>query len=80
MKFNDKRFLSPHSDEGGSVRWFIDTERYFDNELIMTDSYKTITLDFSYRDNKELQGRIEKVDTLIQSLTLMKEALIKCKP
>lgn len=78
MKFQDKRFLSDRGDEGGSFRWTIDTQHNYDNVLIITDCYKVVTLEFSFRNNKELEERIEKVDNMIDSLLLLKESLKKC--
>ena len=82
MKAQGKRFLTDRGDEGGSVRWCVeaDTSDIFsfmlvEADLIITDCYKTITLDFSTTSYKSIAKRIAKVDGMIAELTEFKAAL-----
>ena len=79
MKYYDKRFLSDRSDEGGSVRWTIDTKHSYNTELIITDCEKKICLDIYFNKKKHIDKKIEKVDNLINSLMKLRECLLLCK-
>lgn len=79
MKYYDKRFLSDRSDEGGSIRWTLDTENRFNTEIIITDCSNSVNLDISFYKNKHIDRRIEKLDNLINSLTKLRKCLLLCK-
>lgn len=77
---NSKRFLSDTPCEYGSVCWEVSADpedRYdlIDSNLRIADCGKSIDLGFSTRKEEHLDKRIQKLDTLIESLQEMREAL-----
>lgn len=81
MKKQGKRFLSDRGDEGGSVRWYVNsTSDYYrdvEAELYITDCFKPVTIEFSADKGKGLGKRIAKLDSLIEELQSFKEALVE---
>tara|TARA_S200002703_G_C3746226_1_gene229589 strand:- start:485 stop:790 length:306 start_codon:yes stop_codon:yes gene_type:complete len=86
----NKEFLSNAHGEGGSINWYIATGNCIDNdfnmfsnivegELKLSDCYRTITLDFSCENIKQLDKRVIKVQTLIDNLLEMKKGLLEAK-
>lgn len=89
MKAQGKRFLTDRGDEGGSVRWYVKVEgvdsdgdaSYYkaEAELYISDCSRTINLEFSCKQVKDLDKRIAKVQQLIAELEDFKQALHKAK-
>ena len=82
MKAQGKRFLTERGNEGGSVRWAIETGSYLteiDAELILTDCSKSIYLEFSCDNNKALSKRVAKLEALIGELQDFRESLLKAE-
>lgn len=84
MKRQGKRFLTNRGDEGGSVRWYVETEeecgglfgyQVMDSSLHITDCDKCITLEFSCPDYKAFTKRIAKLDELLAELASFRTAL-----
>ena len=84
MKAQGKRFLTKRGDEGGSVRWSINTDEYsnksIESYLTLTDCGGTITLEFSYHTSKGYDKRVAKLDAVIEELQSMRTALVGSKP
>lgn len=83
MKAQGKRFLTERGDEGGSIRWTLGKDAYFNGdinaEIIITDCNKSIYLDFSYTNNKALGKRVAKLESLIEELQDFRESLLKAE-
>jgi len=83
MKAQGKRFLSERGDEGGSVRWYVNTEEDYcyttDAYLYISDCTKRIDLEFYSDDNKGLSKRVTKLDNLIEELQNFREALLQAE-
>lgn len=66
---SQKLFLSDRSDEDGSIIWHVDLrESVIDSCIRLRDCNKCITLDFDAYGITDLDGRLAKVEKLIQSL------------
>ncbi len=90
MKKRDKRFLNDRQDEGGSVSWEVKVQpsnRHSSNDatlygnLSISDCSDSINLDFECYNFTpyKVQKRIDKLDELLTSLYLMREALTEAK-
>lgn len=88
MKAQGKKFLTDRGDEGGSVRWSVSlnaTDDYglfnpfIEAELILTDCYKSINLEFNCYKARHIGKRIAKLDVLIQELGLFRVALVQAQ-
>lgn len=86
MKARDKRFINNSFNESGAVSWHVstgETDWGFSNlvnaELQISDCSKTICLDFNVEKETHFDKRIGKLDELMTSLTLMREALVEAK-
>lgn len=78
-EWSDKRWLSSDPYEGGSVRWIVaDVKHSWDNELVITDCNRQVTLDFGWSNKEGLKKRIIKVQKLKYSLKLLEDALKEC--
>lgn len=78
----DKRFLSSMSGEGGSSVWDVQAHQSrrrgttnISADVRMTDCYKSITLEFYSSTPKMFHQRIDKLDSLIESLEMFKDSL-----
>lgn len=77
---SSKKFLSGTPHEYGSVAWVVSCEPKDDYHLIcadlrITDCSNDISLDFCTREAEHLEKRIEKLDSLIESLQKFRKAL-----
>lgn len=86
MKKRDKRFLNDNHEEFGSVSWRVTTEgdgglfnRSVLAELRIADCYKVVSLDFDCDKASHIDKRLSKLDSLIDSLQDMREALVEAK-
>ena len=82
MKAQGKKFLTERGDEGGSLRWFINTEGEehawkVESSLTLTDCYRHITLEFHAGTKPQCLKRVAKLDTLIEELQEFRESLSK---
>ena len=86
----NKEFLSNSHGEGGSINWYVaeganvdDVCGLFSNivegELKLSDCYRTITLDFGCENINQIDKRVAKVQTLLDNLLEMKQALLEAK-
>jgi len=80
MQYSGRRFISKEGDEGGNVRWNISTGEdslfFIEGNLHIADCNRSITLDFSVYTGVTLDGRIAKLDELIDELYLFREKLV----
>ena len=83
MQARDKRFLNDSYHEHGAVSWEIfvhkcnyDGELRICGDLRIQDCHDLITLDFNSA-NTPADKRIAKIDNLIESLMLMREAYVE---
>jgi hypothetical protein len=81
-KAKGKTFLTDHPEEFGSVSWnvlvkegFMYDGKAIRSKLRLSDCYKSIELDFFCKNQKGLTKRLEKIDTLINELLNMSQAL-----
>lgn len=86
MKKRDKQFLNESLEEFGMVGWSVRTKDDIEwgcdllsAELIIKDCSNTITLDFDCEKQPHVQKRIDKLETLINSLTDFRDALVEAK-
>lgn len=73
-----KEFLNQHPHQHGSVSWYVEVDegsRELEANLRITDCYKIINLEFFTGSSKGLDKRIEKLDTMIESLHRFRDAL-----
>ena len=77
-----KEFLSDSMGESGAVVWFLEVPekgKFYDAEVQIKDCSRSVTLDFSFDDDKGLRKRINKINLLIECLNLFKQRLEKCE-
>lgn len=86
MKKRDKRFLNESLEEFGMVGWHVKTKEdrswngeIVDSELVIKDCNDTIALNFSCDKPHHIQKRIDKLDTLLESLNGLRETLVKAQ-
>lgn len=77
-----KTFLTPAPNEDASVSWSVSAGAFnngvqdsIDASLKIRDCYKTITIDMYVNSEKELQQKLDKLDTLIGELCQIQFAL-----
>lgn len=79
FKAQGKQFTSDRGDEGGSVRWSVTTGQEYSREvyadLIVTDCYHTVSLEFSADTARQVDKRLAKLDIVIQELLSFRAAL-----
>ena len=88
MLRRNKTFLNDSHDEGGSVNWYVQTDKYvgtgyeficgnctLDAELKISDCSNIINLNFDCEKVEHIPKRIKKLETLINELQDMKSAL-----
>jgi hypothetical protein len=79
MKYRNKSFLNGSHLEFGNISWHIlagrHVGRYYliESSLRIADCGNVITLDFDVEKPHEIPYRLAKLDTLINSLTEMRE-------
>jgi hypothetical protein len=79
MKYRNKSFLNDSHVEFGNISWHIlagkHAGRYYliKSNLRIADCENVITLDFGVEKPHEIPYRLAKLDTLINSLTEMRE-------
>ena len=82
----NKTFLSDSHEEFGSVSWVVETNGednilgyVVEANLTISDCSKCAQLDFDCKGYKHIDKRIKKLDTLIEELQKMKEAMLEVK-
>lgn len=79
MKYRNKSFLNDSHREFGNISWNILTGRHADryylieSRLRIADCGNVIILDFDVEKPHEIPSRLAKIDTMINSLTEMRE-------
>lgn len=84
----DKRWLSSRFDEGGAIRWEIEQYTFTNDKgvkkdkgnwgfLEFRDCSRLVSLDFHCNTKRDKVSRLKKLDTIITSLTKMRDALEK---
>lgn len=79
MRYVDKQFLSDSYGETGHIVVQFSSplleeyregnyNRYVDGDISIADCSKTICLDFTFRDEKEMEKRLKKIDKMIEVL------------
>lgn len=79
----DKRFLSEVADEYSSVGWNVGVENWggssksvIESSLRVADCSRSVTIEFDiYDETDSVSQRIKKVDELVRSLLLFRDAL-----
>lgn len=86
MKKRDKRFLNESTEEFGSISWSVVSgdpvnrwDSLVESDLRISNCSKNIHLDFNCEKLSHIDKRLVKLDNLIDSLTLFKEALLEAK-
>ena len=86
MKSRGKTFLNSSFNEKGHIRWEVlsgTDKRYhaefLSGELVIADCSSSICLDFDCEKRSHIDKRIAKLDTLIDELGKMREALEAAK-
>jgi hypothetical protein len=79
VRYVDKQFLSDSYGETGHIVVQFSSplleeyregnySRYVDGDISIADCSKTICLDFTFRDEKEMKKRLKKIDKMIEVL------------
>lgn len=78
----DKRFLNLEPHEGGSICWDVQVHQNrrkgtanIDSSVYLADCYKQISLEFCANTAFHFSKRIDKLDTMIESLHAFRAAL-----
>jgi hypothetical protein len=80
MKYTNRLFIN--RDEGlAAIEWYVEGEDfitpYVSASFAIADCSRKAVLEFDiYGENRSLDERVEKVDTIIRELTAFKQALI----
>jgi len=80
----NKRFLSDDEHETGSICWYIEKNEDADfltvnSSVKIYDCNRSVSLDFDCLDLEDIEGRVAKVDVLIEELTKLRGALLEAK-
>ena len=84
----DKRFLASSPEETGYICWSVELStkqeasplyQRVECELQLADCYKKVHIDFNCYSTKDLDKRIQKLDTLLASLGKLRESLVEAK-
>lgn len=82
----DKKFLNLEPHEGGSIQWFAQAHKEKNDgnstisaEVDISDCFKKISLEFYCNSPAKFKKRIDKLDTLINSLLSFRASMYEAR-